>query len=209
MLEHLTTKTQHALQQAQQHALLNDCPTLDPLHILVALLEDTDNGCQPLLSFAGGDSNAILNEARQQLQKLPKTSDNGEVSIGRDSARILNLAFKQAQKSGDTHVAADLLLTTLAREHKVCKQLFEKHGVEMAQLKQALEKNRRGQPAQGANAEGGYRALEKYTVNISEQARQGKLDPVIGRNEEIRRTIHILQRRSKNNPVLIGAPGVG
>ena len=209
MIENLTTKTQHALQRAQQHALLGDCPSIEPLHMLVALLEDADNGCRQLLTAAGGDASAVLAAAREALKKLPQGGNNGEVNMGRDSLRLLNIAYKEAQKADETHITADRLLATIAREHKESGKLLRKHGTDTAQIAEALLQNRRGKPVQDANAETAYQALEKYTLNLSRQAQEGKLDPVIGRDEEIRRAIHVLQRRSKNNPVLIGEPGVG
>lgn len=209
MEKHLTEKTLQALQQAGQHALLADQPALAPEHLLAALLEDDSNGCRQLLTLAGGNSAAILTAAREKMQTLPRGDTGGEITPARDTARLINLALKEAQKAGDTHVAADMLLATIAREHKATGKILQQHGVDITQLKQALKKNRRGKSVQDAGAENSYNALKKYTINLTEQARCGKLDPVIGRDEEIRRAMHVLQRRSKNNPVLIGEPGVG
>lgn len=209
MMENLTSKSQQALQRAQQHALLGNCPTLEPPHLLAALLEDDDNGCRRLLTLAGGDAAATLSAAQRAMEKLPQGNGNGEVGAGRDTVRVLNLAFKTAKQAGDSHIAADRLLVTLAQEHKPSGKILQQGGADLAQLTDAMQRQRRGKTVQGEQAETAYNALEKYTINLSEQARQGALDPVIGRDEEIRRTIHVLQRRSKNNPVLIGEPGVG
>lgn len=209
-MDNLTARMQSALQRAQQHALLGDHPTLESAHLLVALLEDGDNGCADLLSLAGGDAAAILQSATRSMQGAATTTESkGEVAIGRDVARLLNLAYKEARQAGDTHIATDRMLLVMASHDKETRRLFKEHGVNAAAVEQAMLKNRRGRKAEDANAETAINVLEKYGLNLTEQARRGGLDPVIGRDEEIRRTIHVLQRRTKNNPVLIGEPGVG
>lgn len=210
MMENLTTKLQDALQRAQRHALLGDNPSVDPMHLLAALLEDDDNGCRALLSLANGDVDAVQKEARARLKTLPTTSSpDGGVTLGRELMRLFNLAYKNANQAGDTHIAADRMLVVLAEHHKETKKLLQSFGVTADALKQAMQTNRRGKNVTSAAADGEYNILDKYTVDLTEQARRGRLDPVIGRDEEVRRALHILQRRTKNNPVLIGDPGVG
>ena len=210
MLEQLTQKSRAALHRAQQHALLGNHPALEPAHLLTALLEDDGNGCANLLSLAGGDPARILQAAQTKMESLPTTGEsNGEVTLGRELQRLLNLSYKNANTAGDTHISADSLLVTMAEQHKETKKLLHDNGIDAARLRPAMRKNRQGKKADSDTAESRYNALEKFTINLTEQARTGKLDPVIGRDEEIRRTIHVLQRRTKNNPVLIGDPGVG
>ena len=210
MMNNLTARMQSALQRAQQHALLGDNAALEAMHLFAALLQDDDNGCNALLSLAGGNPTAVLAATESQMRQLPTTKDgNGEVAISRDVSRLLNLAYKEAQQAGDTHIATDRMLTVMATHHKDTQRLLKQHNITADALAQAMIKNRRGKKAEDANAESSNNVLEKYAMNLTEQARRGKLDPVIGRDEEIRRTIHVLQRRTKNNPVLIGDPGVG
>lgn len=210
MMDKLTAKTQAALQAAHRTALLNSNPTIEPAHLFAALLDDSSNGCQTLVATAGAEPAAVASAVQRLVDALPVMKEHsGSIQLGRDSERLLNLAFKKANEMDDTHIAADTLFYTLASEHKELRALLKKQGITTDALRAALVKARAGKQATSANAEDSYNALQKYTVNITEQARAGKLDPVIGRDDEVRRSLHVLQRRTKNNPILIGEPGVG
>lgn len=199
-----------ALQLAKERALLDEHAAIEPPHLLVALLEQADSGAAALLALAGGDAPALLVDARAELKTLPTVENHdGNMLLGRETERLLNLAYKEAKRGGDSHVTVDRMLTVLAEHDKKTKAILKQRGISAESLKNAMEKNWRGKKAEGADAESGLNILEKYTVNLSEEARLGKLDPVIGRDEEIRRALHVIQRRTKNNPVLIGEPGVG
>src|SRR6267142_1305428 len=206
--EKFTTKLQEALAEAQSAALGNDNQYLEPPHLLAALLNDA--GIAGLISKAGGNPNALKKAVADAIERLPKVEATpGEVLMGRDLANLLNVADKEAQKRGDQYIASELFLLAAAADKGNVGRLLKQAGVTRAALEKAIEEVRGGETVQGQADESQRQALAKYTLDLTERARAGKLDPVIGRDDEIRRCIQILQRRTKNNPVLIGEPGVG
>src|SRR5450830_893080 len=206
----LTTKFQQALNDAQSLAVGNDNPSIEPQHVLAALINQEDGSTQSLLSRAGVNIEPLKASLQHALSQLPKIENNaGEVSISRDLTNLLNLTDKQAQKLGDSFIASEVFLFILADDKGETSRVLKSCGAARAALEQAIEEVRGGAKVEDAAAEENRQALEKYSIDLTERASQGKLDPVIGRDDEIRRTIQILQRRSKNNPVLIGEPGVG
>jgi ATP-dependent Clp protease ATP-binding subunit ClpB len=203
-----TTKLQEALAEAQSTALGNDNQYIEPPHLLSALLNDP--GIAGLIAKAGGNSNALKKGLADALTRLPKVEGTpGEVMIGRDLTTLLNVADKEAQKRGDQYIASELFLLAAAGDRGEAGRLLKQAGITKPALEKAIEEVRGGETVQGQADESQRQALAKYTLDLTERARQGKLDPVIGRDDEIRRCIQILQRRTKNNPVLIGEPGVG
>src|SRR5437868_2660550 len=203
-----TTKLQEALAEAQSAALGNDNQYIEPPHLLNALLNDP--GIAGLIAKAGGNTNALKKGLADALARLPKVEGTpGEVMIGRDLTTLLNVADKEAQKRGDQYIASELFLLAAAGDKGEAGRLLKQAGVTKAALEKAIEEVRGGETVQGQADESQRQALTKYTLDLTERARHGKLDPVIGRDDEIRRCIQILQRRTKNNPVLIGEPGVG
>jgi ATP-dependent Clp protease ATP-binding subunit ClpB len=204
----LTTKFQEALSDAQSLALGNDHAYIEPAHLLQAMLRQTD-GPGSLLQRAGVQVNALSEAAEKLIKGMPQVQGQEQVQVGRDLLTLLQQAEKDAIKRGDQYVASELFLTALADHKSPTGDLARKHGLSRAALDQAIDSIRGGQRVDSPEAETQREALKKYTLDLTERARQGKLDPVIGRDDEIRRAIQVLQRRSKNNPVLIGEPGVG
>ena len=209
-LDKLTTRFQQALADAQSMAVGTDNPYIEPQHLLSALLAADDGFAVSLLSRAGVSINALRDALRDSIGRLPKVEGHGgEVNLSRDLSNLLNVTDKLAQKRGDQFIASELFLLALADDKGETGKLFRKHGASRKSLEQAVEAVRGGESVDNAEAEGQREALKKFTLDLTERAQQGKLDPVIGRDDEIRRCIQILQRRTKNNPVLIGEPGVG
>ncbi|MCC7182852.1 MAG: ATP-dependent chaperone ClpB [Rhodocyclaceae bacterium] len=209
-IDRFTTKFQQALADAQSLALGGDAGYIEPLHLLAALLNQEDGGSASLLARAGANVGALKAATEKALDRLPKVSGTGgEISISRELTNLLNLADKAAQKRGDSYVASELFLLAAAEDKGETGRLLREHGVASKPLEQAIEAVRGGGQVADPEAESSRESLKKYTLDLTERARIGKLDPVIGRDDEIRRTIQILQRRTKNNPVLIGEPGVG
>jgi ATP-dependent Clp protease ATP-binding subunit ClpB len=204
----LTTKFQEALGEAQTLALGHDHAYIEPQHVLLAFLRQTD-GPAALLQRAGAQVNALQTAAEAALKRLPSVQGQEQVQVGRDMVSLLQAAEKDAIKRGDRYVASELFLLALSEHKSEAGELLRSHGVTKANLAKAIEALRGGQRVDNAEAEGQREALKKYTLDLTERARLGKLDPVIGRDDEIRRAIQVLQRRTKNNPVLIGEPGVG
>ena len=208
--EKFTTKLQQALSDAQSLAVGGDNQFIEPQHLLLALLNDADSGAASLLARAGGNVVPLKEILTQSVERLTKVEGHGgEVQVGRDLANLLNLADKQAQNRGDQFIASEMFLLALTEDKGECGRLLKQQGVARAALEQAINAVRGGQNVGSQEAEGQREALKKYTMDLTERARKGKLDPVIGRDDEIRRAIQVLQRRTKNNPVLIGEPGVG
>ena len=206
----LTTKFQQALSDAQSLAVGGDNPHIEPLHLLLALLQQEDGATASLLQRAGVNLVPLKNSLQQALTRLPKVEGNaGEVTLSRDLNNLLNVTDKEAQKHGDAFIASEMFLLALADDKSESGRLLKENGLNRKALEQAIQSVRGGEPVQDAEAEGSREALKKYTLDLTERARRGKLDPVIGRDDEIRRAIQVLQRRTKNNPVLIGEPGVG
>jgi len=209
-LEKLTTKFQQALSDAQSLAVGHDNQMIEPQHLLLALLQQDDGGTSSLLSQTGVNVPPLKAALDQALDRLAKVEGNsGEVQIGRDLTNLLNLTDKEAQKRGDQFIASELFLLALCDDKGECARLAKQHGLSRKSLEMAIASVRGGQGVDNQEAEGQRESLKKYCIDLTERARQGKLDPVIGRDDEIRRAIQILQRRTKNNPVLIGEPGVG
>ncbi len=197
-IEKFTTRLQQALAEAQSLAVGRDHQYIEPQHLLLALLDD--QGISGLIAKAGGNPGALRKSLAEAVSRLPKVEGTpGEVHISRELAQLLNVADKEAQKRGDQYIASELFLLAAAKLVGPSKTALEK----------AIQELRGGENVSSQADEGQRQALAKYTLDLTERARQGKLDPVIGRDDEIRRCIQILQRRTKNNPVLIGEPGVG
>jgi len=206
----LTTKFQQALSDAQSIAVGNDQQFIEPQHLLLALLNQEDGGTVSLLQRAGVNVPPLKSALDKALARLPRVEGHGgEVQIGRDLSSLLNLADREAQKRGDSFIATEMLLLALADDKGEAGRLLREHGLVRKPLEAAVNAVRGGAGVSSQEAEGQREALAKYCLDLTERARAGKLDPVIGRDDEIRRAIQILQRRTKNNPVLIGEPGVG
>ena len=208
--EKLTTKLQEALSDAQSLAAGNDNQYIEPVHLLTALLNQDDGGARSLLQRAGVNAGSLATSLKSALERLPKVSGNGgETQPGRELMAVLNLADKEAQKRGDQFVSSEMVLLALNDDKSEAGKLAREAGLSRRAIDSAIGAVRGGEAVNSQDAEGQRESLKKYTLDLTERARQGKLDPVIGRDDEIRRTIQILQRRTKNNPVLIGEPGVG
>ncbi len=209
-LDKLTTKFQQALADAQSLALGQDNPFIEPPHLLLALLQQEDGSTASLLQRAGVNVPPLRDALRKSIERLPKVEGTaGEITLSRDLGNLLNVTDKEAQKRGDQFIASEMFLLALTQDKGEAGRLLKEHGGSRKAIEQAIESVRGGEKVQNPEAEGQRQALEKYTLDLTDRARQGKLDPVIGRDDEIRRVIQILQRRTKNNPVLIGEPGVG
>jgi ATP-dependent Clp protease ATP-binding subunit ClpB len=205
-----TTKFQQAFADAQSVAVGNDNPYIEPQHLLYALLNQQDGGTASLLARAGANVQGLRGAVKNALDRLPKVEGTGgEVNVSRELANLLNVTDREAQKRGDQYVASELFLLALTGDKGETGRLLKQHGTTREHVEQAINAVRGGEAVQSQEAEGSREALKKYTVDLTERARAGKLDPVIGRDDEIRRVVQILQRRTKNNPVLIGEPGVG
>ncbi len=205
-----TTKLQQALSDAQGLAVGADNQFIEPQHLLLALLNDADSGAASLLARAGGNTNALKTALTGAVSRLPKVEGHaGEVQVGRDLSNLFNLTDKEAQKRGDQFIASEMFLLALTGDKGESGRLLKTHGVTRVPLETAIAAVRGGESVGSQEAEGQRESLKKYCVDLTERARLGKLDPVIGRDDEIRRAIQVLQRRTKNNPVLIGEPGVG
>ena len=205
--EKFTQKLQSAIQEAQSLALGRDHTGIDPVHLLAVLLQDESN--LSICQQAGASIPALKNGVAKALDNQATISEpTGDVNLNPNSVKVLNLADRQAQKEGDDFIATEWVMLALAEQGDT-KKIFESAGVTASKLKAVIEQLRGDETVNNQNAEDQRDALNKYTINLTEQAELGKLDPVIGRDEEIRRTIQVLSRRTKNNPVLIGEPGVG
>ncbi len=207
-IDKFTTKFQEALADAQSLALGQDHAYIEPPHLLAAMLRQQD-GPRALLERAGANTGGLLAAAEAGMKKLPQVQGQEQVTVGRDLVGLLQGAEKEAIKRGDQFVASELLLLALCDAKTDFANAVRSAGLTRKSLEAAIEAVRGGQKVDNPEAEGQREALKKYTLDLTERARQGKLDPVIGRDDEIRRAIQVLQRRSKNNPVLIGEPGVG
>jgi len=206
----LTTQFQQAFSDAQSLAVGGDHAYIEPQHLLLALLNQEGAGAAAILSRSGAQVPALKAALTQALTRLPKVEgQGGEVAISRDLNNLLNLTDKEAMKRNDAYIASELFLLAALDDKGETGRLLKQHGVQKAALEQAIAAVRGGENVQSQEAEGQREALAKYTLDLTARAREGKLDPVIGRDDEIRRSIQILQRRTKNNPVLIGEPGVG
>src|SRR5476649_2649092 len=206
----LTTKLQEALADAQSLAVGNDNQYIEPVHLLTALLNQDDASARSLLQRAGVNVGGLSKALTASIERLPKVSGNGgNVQAGREFVAVLNLADREAQKRVDQFISSEMVLLALTEDKSDAGKLARENGLVRKSLEAAIDTVRGGAKVDNAEAEGQREALKKYTLDLTERARAGKLDPVIGRDDEIRRAIQVLQRRTKNNPVLIGEPGVG
>jgi ATP-dependent Clp protease ATP-binding subunit ClpB len=207
-LDKLTTKFQEALAEAQSLALANDHAYIEPEHVLAAMLRQED-GPRALLQRAGVNVPGLLAAAESAMHKRPAVQGQEQVQVGRDLVGLIQAAEKEAIKRGDQFIASELFLLAVADSKQDIGRIARENGLSRKSLESAVEAVRGGANVNSADSEGQREALKKYTMDLTERARMGKLDPVIGRDDEIRRAIQVLQRRTKNNPVLIGEPGVG
>jgi len=207
-IDKLTTKFQEALAEAQTLALGQDHAYIEPAHVLVAMLRQ-DDGPKALLQRAGANMPGLLAGAEAAMKRLPQVQGQEQVQVGRDMVSLLQASEKESIKRGDQFVAGELFLLALTDNKGDIGKLARDNGLTRKSLESAIEAVRGGQNVDSADAEDQRESLKKYTIDLTERARMGKLDPVIGRDDEIRRAIQVLQRRTKNNPVLIGEPGVG
>jgi ATP-dependent Clp protease ATP-binding subunit ClpB len=209
-IEKYTDRLKTLVQSAQNLALRSGHQQFTPLHLLKALLEDEDRLAANLIDAAGGTATQVARAVERELAKLPKVEGgSGQIYLAPETARLLDQAEQLAQKAGDAFVTTEYMLLAIALSNSPASDVLREAGVTAQALEQAIRHVRKGRTADTASAEQGYDALKKYTRDFTEDARKGKLDPVIGRDEEIRRTIQVLSRRTKNNPVLIGEAGVG
>ena len=209
-IEKFTTKFQEALSEAQSLAIGKDNQFIEPVHLLTALLNQQGGSIAPILTASGVNVTLLRNELKTELNKLPQVIGNGgDVQLSRQLINLLNLCDKFAQQNQDKFISSELFLLAALEERGALSDILKKCGAKKEQISQAIQQIRGGQNVNDQNAEESRQALEKYTIDLTARAESGKLDPVIGRDEEIRRAIQVLQRRTQNNPVLIGEPGVG
>ena len=209
-LDRLTTKFQEALADAQSLAVGKDNPTVEPAHVLLAMLKQGEGSVRGVISKAGGNPQVLVKGVEAEVNNLPQVANNaGQIQIGSKLQAALNLTDKEAQKRGDQFIASELFLLACLQDSTGLARVMKEAGLNAQSLNTAIEQVRGGAAVDSADSESQREALKKYTIDLTERARMGKLDPVIGRDDEIRRAIQILQRRTKNNPVLIGEPGVG
>ncbi len=209
-MDKLTSRFQQALADAQSLAVGRDHNMMEPAHVLAALIDQQGGSTRPMLQQAGVNATALRTRLGEVLDRLPKVKgQEGNLAIGNDLSRLLNLTDKLAQQRGDAFIASELFVLACVEDKGEIGQILKSVGADRARVETAIDKLRGGEKVQSENAEEQRQALEKYCIDLTARAENSKLDPVIGRDEEIRRTIQVLQRRTKNNPVLIGEPGVG
>ncbi len=209
-MDKLTSKFQLALQDAQSVAVGRDHQFIEPGHLMLGLLDQQGGSVRPLLTKAGANVNLLRSRLGEALDRLPKVSGTpGEVHLSNDLARLLNVTDKLAQDRDDQYISSELFVLAACDDKGNLGEILRDSGVVRGAVEKAVEELRGGAQVNDPNAEDTRQALEKYTIDLTERAEQGKIDPIIGRDDEIRRTVQILQRRTKNNPVLIGEPGVG
>ena len=209
-MDKLTSKFQAALADAQSSALGRDHQIIEPVHLMLALLDQQGGTVRPLLEKSGANVSQLRSRLGEALDRLSKVEGTGgEVHVSNDLSKLLNLTDKLAQKRGDQYISSELFVLAALEDKGPLAALLKDAGVVKGSIERAIDEVRGGEKVTDPNAEEQRQALEKYTIDLTERAEAGKLDPVIGRDDEIRRTIQVLQRRTKNNPVLIGEPGVG
>ena len=209
-MDKLTSRFQQALADAQSLAVGRDHNMMEPAHVLAALIDQQGGSTRPLLQQAGVNAAALRTRLGEVLDRLPKVKgQEGNLAVGNDLSRLLNVTDKLAQQRGDAFIASELFVLACVEDRGDIGQILKSVGADRARIEAAIDKLRGGEKVQSENAEEQRQALEKYCIDLTARAENSKLDPVIGRDEEIRRTIQVLQRRTKNNPVLIGEPGVG
>src|SRR5579871_2188822 len=209
-MDKVTTKFQAALADAQSLAIGRDNQYIEPVHLMAALLEQQGGTARPLLEKAGVQVPKLRSDLSAALDRLPKVEGAaGEVHLGNELNKLLNVTDKLSQQRGDQFISSELFVLAACEDRGELGRLLKSNGASKGALEKAIDEVRGGAKVEEAGAEENRGALEKYTVDLTQRASSGKLDPVIGRDDEIRRTIQVLQRRTKNNPVLIGEPGVG
>jgi len=209
-MDKLTTSMQNAVAESQSIAVGNDHNQIDTVHVLLALFEQSSSTVKEVIRRCGANVGALEQQLRQALQDQPRiTSPDGQIQMAAELGRLLNLADKEAQKQGDQYLSSEIFLLVTLEERGAVGKALKDAGLTKESVNQAIQDIRGGEKVTDPNAEDNRQALDKYCIDLTEQAESGKLDPVIGRDDEIRRTIQVLQRRTKNNPVLIGHPGVG
>ena len=209
-VDRLTNQLQTALSDAQSLAIGKDQQFIEPIHLLSAMVEQRGGSVRPLLSQAGASITRLREAINDALNALSSVQGgSGDILMSNDLARLMNIADKLSQQKKDSYISCETVLLALFETKNTIATLLEDVGVDKKSLHDAIEQVRGGESIDDPDAEESRQALAKYTIDLTERAEQGKLDPVIGRDEEIRRTIQVLQRRTKNNPVLIGEPGVG
>lgn len=209
-MDKLTSKFQSALSDAQSLALGRDHAYIEPVHVLKVLLDQEGGSIRPILNKAGVNIAGLRSSLDAAINRLPQVEGtSGEVHVSNDLNRLFNLTDKLAQKRHDQYISSELFLLAATEDSGALGELLRQAGATKQNIEKAIDEERGGQTVKDPNAEDQRRALEKYTIDLTARAEQGKLDPVIGRDAEIRRTIQVLMRRTKNNPVLIGEPGVG
>jgi len=209
-MDKLTSKFQMALADAQSLAVGRDHQFIEPVHLLLAMLDQEGGSVRPLLQHAGANVNGLRSAVGAELDRMPQVSGSeGEVHVSSDLSKLLNQADKAAQKRGDNYISSEMFVLAAVESKNRVGELLKEYGAVKGALEKSIDQVRGGQNVDDPNAEEQRQALEKYCTDLTERAEQGKLDPVIGRDEEIRRSVQVLQRRTKNNPVLIGEPGVG
>ena len=207
-MDKLTTKFQEALSDAQSLALGKDHAYIEPAHVLVAMLQQQD-GPKALLQRAGVNLSALTLAVNSAVDRLPQVTGQDQVQVGPELVKLFQAAEKESIKRGDSFIASELFLLALTESKSELARVVKDTGLGRSNLEAAINAVRGGENVNSADAEGQRESLKKYCLDLTERARMGKLDPVIGRDDEIRRAIQVLQRRTKNNPVLIGEPGVG
>ena len=209
-MQAFTSRFQEALQTAQSIAVGKDSNYIEPAHVFLALLRQEGGAAASILRQAGADVGTLRAQIEQIVNDLPRVANaTGQVNISPDTSRLLNLCDKYAQQNGDKYISSELFLLAACEDSGALGKALKAAGVQKAKLQQIIDQLRGGEPVTDEAAEDKREALKKYTIDVTARAEQGKIDPVIGRDEEIRRAMQILQRRNKNNPVLIGEPGVG
>jgi ATP-dependent Clp protease ATP-binding subunit ClpB len=208
-IDRLTNQLQTALSDAQSLAIGRDSQFIEPSHLLLALLDQQGGSIRPLAQQAGANVQALRSGLTEQIDKLPKVTGQGDVHMSNDLMRLLNVADKLSQQRKDKFISSEIVLLSALEASTPVAEVLKKAGVNRASLEAAIDKVRGGENVSDADAEQNRQSLDKYTIDLTKRALESKLDPVIGRDDEIRRTIQVLQRRTKNNPVLIGEPGVG
>ena len=208
--DRLTSKFQLALADAQSLAVGRDQQFVEPTHLLLALLDQEGGSARPLLDRAGVNVNLLRSRLLEQIGRIPTVEGTqGDVQVSNDLVKLLNVTDKLAQKRGDQYISSELFVLAACEDRGALGQILKDSGAVKGALSKAIEDLRGGEKVDDPNAEEQRGALKKFTIDLTARAEQNKLDPVIGRDDEIRRTIQVLQRRTKNNPVLIGEPGVG
>ena len=209
-MDKLTRSFEKGLADAQSLAVGRDHQFIEPLHLMLALLEQQGGAVRPLLGKAGANVNLLRSRLGEALDRLPKVEGTGgDVAVSNELSKLLNVTDKLAQQRGDQYISSELFLLAACSDKGNLGRILAEAGVVKGAVEKAIDELRGGEKVNDPNAEETRQALEKYTIDLTERAEQGKLDPIIGRDDEIRRTIQVLQRRTKNNPVLIGEPGVG